>query len=276
MTFGRAREVLFPEGADDALIEQRLQMLRIDRERLVELRERAVRLVRVVVGHAEIGAGVDVLRIELERGFIPRESPGRTARRRSTGCRARRGRARWRAARWPAAQVGRLRGIERRRRRGRSGRGAGRRRSAAGAAGGGRRGRLLVPMIQPTSTPKNVAGQARTPGSHVSYGSDLRDRSYRRARRRSGRRPSSTARYSRTTRSRPTHSARLIRAWPIDTSSRCGRVRNSRRFPRSRSCPALTPSPSVVRQPRRPPCSAASCSAPSASPRANAAANGSV
>ena len=54
----------------------------------------------------------------------------------------------------------------------------------------------------------------------------------------------SAARYSFTTRPRPTKIARLMSAWPIDTSSRCGSVLNSVRFFRSRSCPALTPTPS--------------------------------
>ena len=57
---GRAREILLAERADDALVEQRLEMRRIELERVVELRERPVGLLRVVVGHGEIGADVDV------------------------------------------------------------------------------------------------------------------------------------------------------------------------------------------------------------------------
>ena len=40
-------------------------------ERLLELRERLVRLVRVVVAHAQVGARVRVLRIEFERLLVP-------------------------------------------------------------------------------------------------------------------------------------------------------------------------------------------------------------
>ena len=65
------------------------------------------------------------------------------------------------------------------------------------------------------------------------------------ASRRSPHRAPAPRRYSRTRRrSRPTNSARDMMAWPIDTSSRCGSSRNSTRFSRSRSWPALTPRPS--------------------------------
>src|SRR5262249_34833098 len=53
--------------------------------------------------------------------------------------------------------------------------------------------------------------------------------------------PPRTSRYSATTVCKPMNSARLMRAWPIDTSSRCGSVRKRTRFSRSRSCPAFTP-----------------------------------
>ena len=53
-----------------------------------------------------------------------------------------------------------------------------------------------------------------------------------------------TSRNSRTLCARPTNSAWLTSAWPIDTSSRCGRRRNTTRLSRSRSWPALTPRPS--------------------------------
>src|SRR4029079_16980185 len=56
---------------------------------------------------------------------------------------------------------------------------------------------------------------------------------------------SSSRTYSRTTVSRPTNTARETIAGPIDTSSRCGSSRNSTRLSRSRSWPALTPSPSA-------------------------------
>ena len=55
--------------------------------------------------------------------------------------------------------------------------------------------------------------------------------------------PASTSRYSRMARSRPTKTARLINAWPIDTSARCGSSRKSTRFCKFKSCPAFTPSP---------------------------------
>ena len=51
-------------------------------------------------------------------------------------------------------------------------------------------------------------------------------------------------RYSSTTVPNPTKRARLMRAWPIETSSRCGSSRKRIRLSRSRSCPALIPSPS--------------------------------
>ena len=68
---GGPLEVLLAEGADDAHVQQRLGVLRIDHEGAVELRERLVRLVHVVVRDAEVGAGVDVARIDLQRRFVP-------------------------------------------------------------------------------------------------------------------------------------------------------------------------------------------------------------
>ena len=62
--------------------------------------------------------------------------------------------------------------------------------------------------------------------------------------------PARTSRNSRTLCARPTNSAWLMSAWPIDTSSRCGRRRNSTRLSRSRSWPALTPRPRAVRERR--------------------------
>ena len=63
----------------------------IDRERAVELRQRLVRLVHVVVGDAEIGADVDVLRMDRQRLLVPVARPPGSGPRRNTCCRARRG-----------------------------------------------------------------------------------------------------------------------------------------------------------------------------------------
>ena len=51
-----------PNALHDADVQQRLGVLRIELQRVVELLERLVRLVRVVVADAEVGADVDVLR----------------------------------------------------------------------------------------------------------------------------------------------------------------------------------------------------------------------
>ena len=64
-------QVLLAERAHDALVQQRLRVLGIDASAIVELRERLVGLVRVVVADAEVGADVDVLRAELERLVVP-------------------------------------------------------------------------------------------------------------------------------------------------------------------------------------------------------------
>ena len=66
-----AFEILLAPGADDADVQQRLRVLGIDRQRLLELLQRAVGLIGVVVGDPEVGADVDVLRIDLERRLIP-------------------------------------------------------------------------------------------------------------------------------------------------------------------------------------------------------------
>src|SRR5206468_1908047 len=66
-----AVEVLLAEGANDADIQERLRVLRIDRERSIELRQRAIRLVRVVIRNSEIRAGIHVLRVDLDRLFVP-------------------------------------------------------------------------------------------------------------------------------------------------------------------------------------------------------------
>ncbi len=68
---GGAFEILFAPRANDADVQQRFRMRRIERQRAVELFQRPVGLIGVVVGDPEIGAGVHVLRIDLERGQIP-------------------------------------------------------------------------------------------------------------------------------------------------------------------------------------------------------------
>src|SRR6266436_3969022 len=87
--------------------------------------------------------------------------------------------------------------------------------------------------------------------------------------------PARTARYSRTTESRPTNKARDMRPCPMDTSSRRGRSRKSFRLWRSRSWPALTPRP---REAARRADSAYTAKERRASwaPRSKARANGSV
>ena len=59
-----------------------------------------------------------------------------------------------------------------------------------------------------------------------------------------------TSRYSRTVRPRPTKIARLMSAWPIDTSSRCGSVRNSVRLSQVEIVAGVDAQAELVRQPR--------------------------
>src|SRR5262245_20902978 len=68
---GRALQVLFAKGLDDADVEERLGVLRIELERTVEQLERLVRPIRVVVADAEIGDHVDVVWRERERLVVP-------------------------------------------------------------------------------------------------------------------------------------------------------------------------------------------------------------
>jgi hypothetical protein len=63
-----------PKRAHDALVQQRLDVLRIERQRVVHLGERSIDLIQIEVADAEIGAGVEILRIELERGFAHGEA----------------------------------------------------------------------------------------------------------------------------------------------------------------------------------------------------------
>ena len=60
-----------PKARTMPMLSSVLAWLGIDDERSIELRQRLVRLVHVVVGDAEVGAGVDVLRIDLQRRLVP-------------------------------------------------------------------------------------------------------------------------------------------------------------------------------------------------------------
>ena len=66
-----AVEIVLAERPHDAEIEQGLGVARIDGERAIELLERAIRLVHVVVADAEVGARADVSRLDDERLLIP-------------------------------------------------------------------------------------------------------------------------------------------------------------------------------------------------------------
>src|SRR4029453_5003418 len=68
-----AVEILLAECADDADVQQRLRVLGIELERLLELGQGFGGLVGVVVADTGIGAHVDVLRIALERFRVPRD-----------------------------------------------------------------------------------------------------------------------------------------------------------------------------------------------------------
>ena len=68
---GRALEIPLAVRLDDAEVQQRLGVLRIELQRVLELRQRFVRLVRVVVADAEVGADVDVVGLELQRLGVP-------------------------------------------------------------------------------------------------------------------------------------------------------------------------------------------------------------
>src|SRR4029453_17666987 len=67
----RTFQILFTERQHDALVEQRLRVRGADLQRSLELRQRLIRLVAVVVAHAEIRAGVGVPRIELDSLLVP-------------------------------------------------------------------------------------------------------------------------------------------------------------------------------------------------------------
>jgi len=78
--FGSTFEVLFAERANDTDVEQGLRVLRIDRERAVELGKRLVRLVRVVVRDPQIGADVCVAGLDPERILVSSSGLGEPAR----------------------------------------------------------------------------------------------------------------------------------------------------------------------------------------------------
>src|SRR5579872_3101748 len=63
----RAVEILLAKGFHDAHVEQRLHVFRIERQRMLELFERLIRLIRVVVAHAEIGADIDIAGTDFQR-----------------------------------------------------------------------------------------------------------------------------------------------------------------------------------------------------------------
>jgi len=65
---------LFPALAErphHSEIQQRLRMFRVDFQRLLELLERPIGLVRVVVAHPEVCADVHIFRVELPRIRVP-------------------------------------------------------------------------------------------------------------------------------------------------------------------------------------------------------------
>jgi hypothetical protein len=66
-----ALQVLLPEGADDAHVEQRLGVLRVHRQRSLELRKSTIGLIHVVVRNTQIRARVDVARIDFKSTLVP-------------------------------------------------------------------------------------------------------------------------------------------------------------------------------------------------------------
>ena len=71
-----AGQILLPEGAHDADVQHGLGVLRLDLQRALELRQRPIGLVGVVVADPEVGRDVDVLRVEPERRFVPGDGFG--------------------------------------------------------------------------------------------------------------------------------------------------------------------------------------------------------
>ena len=78
----------FPNAEHDPLVQHGLRVLRVDLERVLELRQRAIGLVRVVVAHPEVGADIRVGGIELERRLVPLDRLIVLLGSRSTGWRA--------------------------------------------------------------------------------------------------------------------------------------------------------------------------------------------
>ena len=64
-------EILLGERANNADIEKCFRLLRIDGQRLVELRERPIGLIGIVVRNPQIGAGVHVPGIDFHRRLVP-------------------------------------------------------------------------------------------------------------------------------------------------------------------------------------------------------------
>ena len=71
-------EILLAERAHDAHVQQRLGVLRIDLQRMLELLDGEVGLVVVVVAHAQVGAHARIFRVERERLGVPLDGVGKT------------------------------------------------------------------------------------------------------------------------------------------------------------------------------------------------------
>src|SRR5438445_3413575 len=333
MTVGRDRYHLLPrllgafqivlaESLHNAEIQNRLDVLRVELQRSLELGQRLVRLVRVIVRHTEVRAGVDVLRRELQRFRVPgdrlvvplcvevqvaelhaRSGVGRLTFGHRLECpdlrlvqdRGRRG--------------GCLLGLARR--LGRPGRRAQCRLLASDDPSGDQseqqtsdaerdrlwlHGEVMIITRRAEMRKYITCGNAPNAGMHACRNAkqpalhsaflhlalciDLAFCILAFCMRRllspfCYPPPARTARYSRTTESRPTNSARDMRAWPMDTSSRRGRSRKSIRLWRSRSWPALTPRQRDAASPADSAYTAKERRA-SRAPRSNARANGSV
>ena len=184
----------------------------------IELLERLVRLVRVVVAHAEVGADVDVVRRQLQRLLVPLDrivvALGIEVEVAELDARLRVRRL----ALGDRLERVDLRFVEDRGARSLGGVAARARRQPARRAGAAaRRSACWLPMIQPGDQAERDAGDAERDRVRSSCGNA---RSYQAADR--------TSRYSRTTVSRPTNSAREMMAWPIETSSRNGSAGTTR------------------------------------------------
>src|SRR5918995_511973 len=74
--FGGALQILFAERANDTHVQQRLRMLRIYAQRMLELLDSQVGLIVVVVAHAQIRADTHIFRIEGKRLRVPLDRIG--------------------------------------------------------------------------------------------------------------------------------------------------------------------------------------------------------